>query len=547
MNKFKSVLTASALVIAGTLGCGSLQAAIAGTFGAIGGDDGPEVLAINGATGTTIDSNELGATTAIRAVEWSSTGTYLLAGGDDADHIHVFSFDGSSLTPEDSTSNTDGVTDVSWKKDEAFFATVSSTNGLLRTFGFDTGTQTISAGSSLDVFTDDGITPKTVDWHPDGAFIAIGGANGGSDEVVVYPVSGTGVIGALVETAAHGAEVISIKWSADGDFLAIGGELGTDDFDFRVYSWDGTSLTEEAADESNSGLVLSLDWSPDGSYIALASGTLVEVWSFDGTSVTLKDTRTVTDDEAVSVSWYPDGENILVGAATVAAGRYTSLAYDIGSDMFSADNWSVDQDAPVSSVDTRDALAAEAATGKGSCGCEINDCLVTSFRGNFAVDPCRKLLANFIDPVRLNGTTGKFEQDDDTESITCFSGNVGVGECRTLLTNRICPVVDVEISDKCTVCDAGDRGCEENAAGCLELCGDQVIIAGKLLVNEFGPFDEGCLTKDGVRTAPAPMRFAGDVDVAGNLLSGGINLGELVVDMQLEIAQLKTLLKNKGK
>ena len=58
-------------------------------------------------------------------------------------------------------------------------------------------------------------------------------------------------------------------------------------------------------------------------------------------------------------------------------------------------------------------------------------------------------------------------------------------------------------------------------------------------MNEFGPFDEGCLTKDGIRGEPMPMRFAGDVDVAGNVLAGGVNLNELVAHMQLEIDQLK--------
>ncbi len=550
MKQLKSILAASALLMS-ACGAGSLQAAIAGTFAAVGSNveaTDPEVRVIDGGTGAGI-AGAFADVGTINAVEWSSSGGFLLAGGvlDSAVHIHVYSFDGTTFTEEDSISNTSTVSDVSWKKSEDFFATVATDDDTLRTYSFDGAA--IVLKDSINTVTADGIDPRTVDWHPDGGFIAVGGINGSGDELAVYAVDGAGTIDATSkDTEPHGARIGEVKWSPDGNFLAIGGLDGTDMFTVRVFEWDGsTTLTLKDSETTGSSSVESVDWSPDGTLLAVGRGDGdVEVFSVSGAGLlTSLATSNVTNLTVTDVSWYPDGENILAGGLVLAVpitSRYASLAFD--GAIFTGTNWTVNQDAFVLSVDVRPAQVVD---GKGGCDCEIDDCLVTSFRGNFAVDPCRKLLANFIDPVRLNGTTGKFEQDDDTESITCFSGNVGVGECRTLLTNRICPVVDVEISDKCTVCDAGDRGCEENAAGCLELCGDQVIIAGKLLVNEFGPFDEGCLTKDGVRTAPAPMRFAGDVDVAGNLLSGGINLGELVADMQLEIAQLKALLKNKGK
>ncbi len=548
MKQFKSVLAASALLVS-AFGGSSLQATIAGTFGAIGSEfDGtdPEVRVIDGSSGAGV-AGAFDDMADINAVEWSSSGGFLLAGGavDIGVHIHVYSFDGTTFTEEDSISNGALVRDVAWKKSEDFFATVESSTDLLQTFSFDGAS--IASVDSINIVTEDGIDPRTVDWHPDGGFIAVGGFNDSGDELAVYAVDGAGTIDATSkDTEPHGARVDDVKWSPDGNFLAIGGRIGTDSFTVRVFAWDG-STTLTLKDSKTTGLgvsVESVDWSPDGTLLAVGRGDgTVEVFSVDGAGLLASlATLIFTGIEVHGVSWYPDGENILAGGAVASApdtGRYVSLAFDGAS--FTGTNWTVDQDPPVNSVDVRPEQVVE---GKGGCDCEIDDCLVTSFRGNFAVDPCRKLLANFIDPVRLNGTTGKFEQDDDTESITCFSGNVGVGECRTLLTNRICPVVDIEISDKCTVCDADDRGCEENAAGCLELCGDQVIIQGKLLVNEFGPFDEGCLTKDGVRTAPAPMRFAGDVDVAGNVLTGGVNLGELVADMQLEIARLKALLKN---
>ncbi len=547
MKQFKSILAAGALLIS-ACGGSSLQAAIAGTFGAIGGAS-PEVLAINGATGATIDTEDLGGSAEVLRAAWSSDGSFLLVGGvgdTGGNEVHVFAFDGIALTEKAGAAVdvSSTVREVAWRGDDAFFATVDSLR-CLRTYSFDpllAGTSTL-----IDTETPPGINVLlSVDWHPDQSFIAVSAFDSTvtRTEIMIYAVDAGGMIGTQVEAVTVGTVVNSVRWSPDGNHLVAGGGL-TGGFNLRLYSWDGSTTLTLKDSEVAGGTVNEVAWSPDGSHVAIGnSGTLlgeVRVYSFDSglETLTLEDTVTFSNSTTTSVGWYPDGENILAGGnVDGTTGRYTSFAYDTGTESFTGTNWTVNQDARVNSVDVRPLPA------KATCDCEIDDCLVTSFRGNFAVDPCRKLLANFIDPVMLNDETGNFAQDDGTEAITCFSGNVGVAECRTLLTNRICPVVDITLSDVCTVCDAGDRGCEENAAGCLELCGDQVIIAGKLLVNDFGPFDDGCLTKDGIRGEPTPLRFAGDVNVAGNLLAGGVNLSELVADMQLEIAQLKALLKN---
>ncbi len=167
------------------------------------------------------------------------------------------------------------------------------------------------------------------------------------------------------------------------------------------------------------------------------------------------------------------------------------------------------------------------------CDCTFGDCDALIIHSNLGVDPCRKLLANFVSPVRED-TDGIFADDGDF-AVTCFSGNMATNENRSVLVNRICPVEDVAL-DCDTLCDTADRGCQENPLGCLELCGSRVIISGMLLANKFGPFS--CPTKDGKMVTPS-MRMNGDVVIAGDLFAGEQNLNEMLLELAREIVQLK--------
>ena len=115
-----------------------------------------------------------------------------------------------------------------------------------------------------------------------------------------------------------------------------------------------------------------------------------------------------------------------------------------------------------------------------NCECTLDDCATTSFHSNLAINPCRKLLANFIDPVTVDSDLALIANYDASAS-TCFSGNIGVNEDRSLWVNRICPVQDV--TPDCAVCDERDRQCAENENGTLVLCGSKVIVEGDLFVN----------------------------------------------------------------
>ncbi len=81
--------------------------------------------------------------------------------------------------------------------------------------------------------------------------------------------------------------VNSVDWSPDGKYLAVGGEIsGTTDFDLFVYRFDrGTeSLTQVDAVNpdggSTSDTVNSVNWSPDGKYLAVG-GNISGITNFD--------------------------------------------------------------------------------------------------------------------------------------------------------------------------------------------------------------------------------------------------------------------------
>ncbi len=169
-----------------------------------------------------------------------------------------------------------------------------------------------------------------------------------------------------------------------------------------------------------------------------------------------------------------------------------------------------------------DAVMIDPSTGE----CIQDPCGVVGISSNLGVDPCRKLLANFVGPV-VQGSES-LEADRSDIAVTCFSGNVGTNEGRSVLTGRVCPVQDVPVNCD-PLCDSEDLACSEDATGCLELCGSTVIVPGRLLVNDFGSF--ACPTKGGLPGEIEPMRFGNGIAIDGDLVSHGINLTEAVSEL----------------
>ena len=141
-----------------------------------------------------------------------------------------------------------------------------------------------------------GATIYSVDWHPDGTYLAIGGAVGTPDayEVKVYSFDGSAFTLLTNGKAVHGAWVYSVAWSPDGNCLAVGGDDGTGNYDIRVYDFTPGTQTiavKTGCNKDHGGIVREVRWHPTGNYLAVGgtSGTgsyTARVYSFDGTNLT---------------------------------------------------------------------------------------------------------------------------------------------------------------------------------------------------------------------------------------------------------------------
>ena len=198
---------------------------------------------------------------------------------------------------------------------------------------------------------------------------------------------------------------------------------------------------------------------------------------------------------------------------------------------------------------------------------------ITNFSGDVGIDCRRKLLVNQIDPVRMRKKAGtaqttceeegfcflNSEVDSDTDAITCFSGNVGIDETKCLLVNRIGPVrppSDMrQPGDECP--DWNDTLdcpplCEFDETGCLELHGAKVIIPNTLLVNDICPIKtKGAIDELSVMNLRSNVNIDYSLEVAGELILDGYNVGDVVAELQkayaqvsAELAELRSILNN---
>lgn len=177
---------------------------------------------------------------------------------------------------------------------------------------------------SLNVvdFHNFGGTVHSIDWSPDGRYLAIGGAtNSSGDELQIYKFDGS--LLTLVLSQSYGHEysptVYSVNWSPDGRFLAIGGQYPTSEKELQIYRFDGISLSLVASQDSqfDFGSIDSAIWSPDGKYIAVGEyyvtgSTKLRIYNFDGSSLSLT-AETGSFYEISSISWSPDGFYLAVG------------------------------------------------------------------------------------------------------------------------------------------------------------------------------------------------------------------------------------------
>jgi len=109
---------------------------------------------------------------------------------------------------------------------------------------------------------DYGASVNSVDWSPDGRFLAVGGAGptDTTNEIQIFSFDGSSLALLTNAVADFGATVNSVDWSPCGKFLAVGGAAT---LEIKIYSFDGSSLSSPAVDEVDfGGEVFSVNWSP---------------------------------------------------------------------------------------------------------------------------------------------------------------------------------------------------------------------------------------------------------------------------------------------
>ena len=191
---------------------------------------------------------------------------------------------------------------------------------------------TLSGKTSVDA-----TTVITVDWSPDGKYLAIG-TNGGNLEIYQFDSIGSPIL-VNVASKTEGVTIQSVTWRPDGRYLAVGtnanptpsepGNRIGNNHELQIYRFDTIStvtLIGITSKDQGNDATISVDWSPDGKYLAIGTGADPEsgpdegieyqhearVYSFDGNTLTGIDSKN-QDVTVQSVSWSPDGKYLAVG------------------------------------------------------------------------------------------------------------------------------------------------------------------------------------------------------------------------------------------
>ena len=226
------------------------------------------------------------------------------------------------------------INSVNWSPDGNYVAigTASVTGDELRVYAFNRSTEGLIQVAGEDI----GTTINEVAWSPDQSYIAIGAASG--DELLVYSFDRTN--NSLIQVAGvdFGLQVNSVSWAPDELYLAVGADSGTNEF--RVYSFDRVSNSLMQVDEVDTGIgsVQSVDWSPDGQYIAIGAGNNagdeLRIYDFNRSTNTLTQVAEGFGQVGAtvnSVNWSSDGQYIAVGVSSLAVNELRVYRFERGN------------------------------------------------------------------------------------------------------------------------------------------------------------------------------------------------------------------------
>ena len=110
-------------------------------------------------------------------------------------------------------------------------------------YGFDRVSNTLT---QLDTITVSGFNGTSVDWSPDGSFLAAGFSNVASTAglVKIYSFDQTSNTLTEIDSVSLSEGVQEVNWSFDGKYIAVG-TFAAGSSRLIVYAFNGTSLMQQ--------------------------------------------------------------------------------------------------------------------------------------------------------------------------------------------------------------------------------------------------------------------------------------------------------------
>jgi len=233
-------------------------------------------------------------------VKWSPCGGYLSVSFESGtgDEVIVYRFDDNGLSATSATASSTSAVDaysVSWTPDGQFLAVGYASDGaddevqVYKVGANGTSLTVISSGAA----STNGVDANVVRWSPDGGYLAVGfAADGTDDEVQVFKFNGISLrlTGSGVCASGGSSRVKSLDWSPDGAYLAVGYEANVGD-EVHVYQFEGHNVIDLGISSSDTNAnVQAVAWRFDGAYLAagFVSGATneVHVYGFGDTTYT---------------------------------------------------------------------------------------------------------------------------------------------------------------------------------------------------------------------------------------------------------------------
>lgn len=254
----------------------------------------------------------------VNSVDWSYDNNYVVVALElnSGHELRVYSFDGTNLTFEGSTSLVTSGNSVRWHPSDYYFVCGVDDEGYdIFVYHFDTGTGNVSKTGQAYLTG----TGKAVSWSPSGSYIAASSTDN-AEEVEVFSFSGGGMSTAAVYNLSPSRDMNqnAIGWDSTSSYIATGFENYSGEPEIIVFHFNGSTITFNASSDSGASAT-AISYSPTKSWIAvgLAGGSQrLRIYDHNSGAGTLTEKTAARVGESItvrSVHWSPDGNYLLVG------------------------------------------------------------------------------------------------------------------------------------------------------------------------------------------------------------------------------------------